>query len=494
MKKLGVAVAAVLLSAMVVPANAFETKFSGEFRTRGEYFNEHFMENDFYTDLFLDPSTGDQNDFADRESSLWDSRMRLKMEFAANENLKGVYVLEVGDITWGGNITDSPIYPDLNNGTFFVDGRSRDESLAGQTPYSDGIGNDAINLETKHMYIDFTLPDTPVNAKIGLLPMKFGHGIVLDHDVAGLILQVKTDTVTAGAGTFKTSEGNSQTSNDNDFYTLFANLSLQDKGSIGLFGIMGVIGDPAQFSSYTKSDLRNKANYWWAGLSGDLNLDPVTIAFEADGFWADFDLVSDFPGDGFGKDLEAEGYAAYLDIAANLQPVKVGVAGLFATGETLNQSTGDRVNRGPDGFAPLRPTDSEDRALLDWDNMFLVDLNQNFLSNLISGKLYVQISPSDSVTVGISGQSYWLEESAMGVGNGRGSYIGTEADLDLTVQIYENLAYKVAGAYMFTSDQVFGVEAGVDVFDSNGSFVGTADKDYDSEDIWFLGHQLIYTF
>ncbi len=59
MKKLIAAVVSVLLSAMLIPANALETKFSGEFRTRGEYFNEHFMEKDFYRELFID-SAGEQ--------------------------------------------------------------------------------------------------------------------------------------------------------------------------------------------------------------------------------------------------------------------------------------------------------------------------------------------------------------------------------------------------------------------------------------------------
>jgi hypothetical protein len=468
MKKSVVAVAAVLLAASALPAMALEAKFSGEFRTRGEYFNEHFMEEDFYTDVL-----GLSESEADKESSLWDSRMRLRMDFAANENLKGVYVLEVGDVTWGGTATNAGVTLADRAVGIFGDGRTRDDGNGGGN-----LGADAANLETKNMYIDFTVPNTPVNTKVGILPLKLGHGIVLDNDATALVVQAKVDPVTIGACTFKTREGDIQEDDDIDYYGLFVSAALQDAGSVGLFGIYGHdeigegaddIGNSARNQVYNSALFANsKINEWWLGITADLKVDPLVIAFEADTYQA---KVESHDSD---EEINLDGYAAYLNVGVNLPVVKAGVAGLYATGRFDEAGEG----KGGDAFSPLSPTDPQNKTLLDWDNMFMVDIKQNILTNLISAKVYAEVSPVEVVSVGVSGQGYWLADNPTGDEKGEGSYMGTEFDLNVNVQIYENLAYKVAGAYMMTSDEVFGIES----------------TDIDSENIWFLGHQLIYTF
>jgi hypothetical protein len=463
-------------------ARAFETKFSGEMRTRGEVFDEHGQDKN------------NNGDFVRETESEWDSRLRLQLDLVANDNLKGVYQLEIGDVTWGGGSDTAP------SGTF---GRP----FTRNTTVSDSgrLGTDSVNVETRHLYLDFNLPNTPLNAKVGLMPLKLGHGFVFDNDAAALLVSADVDPVTVGAFTFKDYEGNTALDDDTDFYGGFVSANLENMGSVGLFGVyarsrtgddsttaagvpndeVDIIAQNYGISGNTQHDY-DKVDAVWAGLTADLALDSLTIALEADYFYAEFDPASTATA----KDFEAQGWLGYLDIGADLDPVRLGVAGLYATGNH-NDEIKANDNDG-EAFASILPTDPEDACVVDWDNLYLLDITGNDVSNLISGKLYVEMAPVDALKIGVSGQSYWQEEDTRGKGRGQNDYLGTEIDLDLTYDIYDNLAYEVECAYMFTDKDAWGVESG----NSNSApgKTGTATRDIDAEDIWFASHKLVYRF
>ena len=88
-------------------------------------------------------------------------RVRTYFTFIANENLKGVMGLEIGTANWGG--TALPLGAD-------------------QTSI----------IEVKHAYVDFTVPNSEVNVKAGLLPLALPAGSVgnpvLDDDVAAAVV------------------------------------------------------------------------------------------------------------------------------------------------------------------------------------------------------------------------------------------------------------------------------------------------------------------
>ncbi len=385
MKKSAVAVTAAFLAASVVPAMALDAKFSGEMRTRGEFFNEHYLENQFYRDFDgrdgyeggdEGPGSEDNNvsrHEGKRNTALWDSRMRLRMDLAVNDNLKGVYVLQVGDITWG---SDSPnrrvVYPVVASGIY------ADRRLRNDRNQDDGgrLNSNGVNLQTKNMYIDFNVPGMEsVNAKIGILPVKVGHGIVLDADVSGLLIQHKSDVATIGAATFKTHEGDISKQDDSDYYMLFVNAPLQNAGSVGLFGIYnqnrsGSDDDSAPFVAGAFNSTDNvtagddKLTQYWAGVTADLIFDPIFINAEVDGYWAEINRSQVL------KDNDrVNGWAGYLNVGANIKPVKVGVAGLYASGEAW-----DSQENNPKYFSPIMPTRPQDKTLLDWDTIVLGQL------------------------------------------------------------------------------------------------------------------------
>jgi len=525
MKKSAVAVTAAFLAASVVPAMALDAKFSGEMRTRGEYFNGSYLENQFYRDFngsagFTDadgnaltpPEIEERQDNnlseheGKRKSALWDSRMRMRMDLAVNENLKGVYVLQVGDITWGSQSPNNEVaYPVLASG-LYADRRlrnDRNQNAGGR------LNSNGVNLQTKNMYIDFNIPGLEsVNTKVGILPLKVGHGIVLDGDASGLLIQHKSDMATIGAATFKTHEGDISRQDDSDYYLLFVNAPVQNNGSVGLFGIYNrnrYSSDDDSVPFMTGGGIGesndDRLTQYWAGVTFDLNLDPIFINAEVDGYWAEIEQP-----DTQGADNDrVNGYAGYLNAGVNIKPVKAGVAGLYATG----QSNSDQSRR-PEYFSPIMPTRVHDNTLLNWDTIVLGQLKQNILTNLVSGKAYVEVSPMDTLTVGLSGQGYWLQQDSNLHGKGNGDYIGTEADVNITVRIYDNLVYRISGAYLWTNDEVFGISQGdtvatakvtgrdsapsVDSDDDVNVHNNAAGRDYKSQDIWFVGNQIVLSF
>ena len=48
-----------------------------------------------------------------------------------------------------------------------------------------GAGGDAVNLETKNVYLEFMVPDTPVKATIGLQGVTLHKGWFVSDDFAG---------------------------------------------------------------------------------------------------------------------------------------------------------------------------------------------------------------------------------------------------------------------------------------------------------------------
>jgi hypothetical protein len=478
MKKLLVAWLTVFAIVMTsFPAKAMEVKFSGEMRVRGEVFYENPFEDELYDeadDLSDDevralyeelngkkPESGQKISTKNNTSSLWDSRMRLQLDLVASDNLKGVYQLEIGDIVWGGNGNDM-LY-------LVPNGNIRDSEEGG------GLATDGVNVETRYLYIDFNLFRTQLNTKVGLMPIKLGHGFLFDETAAALLLSVDLDPVTVGVFTMKAAEDGLDNYSDVDYFGLYADAMLKHLGTVGIFGVYGrTRGDGVNeiiHNSAENPEYYNGYDAQWVGLTLDLSLDLLTVAFEADYYNANYDADHAYI-----SDFDAEGWLAYLDAGVNLEQVRFVIAGLYATGNNNNE-VGN--NRG-EAFTPILPTDPEDACVVNWDNMYVLDIKRNIVDNLISGKIYASIDPIEKLSTGLSVQGYWLEEDRQGSGKGMGSYAGTEIDLDASYNIYEQLTYSIQAAYMFTDNEVFGLEL-------NG-------KEFGNNDIWFLGHKLTYSF
>jgi hypothetical protein len=162
MKKILVSIVVLLaVVAIVLPASAFEVKYGGLFRVRPQF-------NDNLTGA-NPPGNPVGSNWNDNQQYI-DQRLRIFFQFIASENLRLVTGFEM-DTLWGG-----------------VGNKVRYEH------------RDAINVELKHAYLDFMIPCTPVRSKIGLQPLAFMQGWIVDEDFTAMDFSAKFDPVTVAAG------------------------------------------------------------------------------------------------------------------------------------------------------------------------------------------------------------------------------------------------------------------------------------------------------
>jgi hypothetical protein len=163
-KTVAIATAVGALAAISVPAMAFENEFHGMYRLRAMMTN--FENANAGVVLAKDaPAT-----------TVFEQRARLQYTAKASDDLKLVTHFEV-DSSWGDTA--------YNNGRGF----------------GGAMGADTVNLETKHVYLDFNCPLTGANVKVGIQPQVDAYkGIFFNDDVAGVFASKKFGGVTATAG------------------------------------------------------------------------------------------------------------------------------------------------------------------------------------------------------------------------------------------------------------------------------------------------------
>jgi hypothetical protein len=176
-KLLAVAAAAALTAATAVPALALENEFHGMYRV---FLSETNFNNGF------PPGAGLRKDAV--SGFVVDQRARIMYIAKANDDLKLVTHFEL-DTRFGGT---APA-----NGYKGIPGGSD----AGQ------LDADSISLETKNVYLDFNIPTTGVNMKVGVQPWADSYQwIFLMADMAGVTATKKFDPLTLQLGWFRFSD------------------------------------------------------------------------------------------------------------------------------------------------------------------------------------------------------------------------------------------------------------------------------------------------
>ncbi|SIN92663.1 outer membrane homotrimeric porin [Halodesulfovibrio marinisediminis] len=245
----------------VVSSSATEFKASGTLDMAFE-----FLDNP-------DPTSPDNSDYFTAIQ-----RLRTKIDIIANESLKGVYYLEVGTIRWGNPST-------VGRGS------------------GGAVGTDGVNVETKRLYLDYQLPHTELQLRMGLqglaLPSLANNNPVLDDDVAAVVANYAfTDQFNMVAAWARAADvANydprlSPTSNNKyDVFALILGLNFEPV-TIVPYGAYAAIGRNADIHSTWDDDnnpLTAEVNsatedrdVWWAGLSAKSNC------------WENLNLAMDF--------------------------------------------------------------------------------------------------------------------------------------------------------------------------------------------------------
>ena len=198
-KTVAIATAVGALAAVSVPAMAFENEFHGMYRMRGIMSN---YENSGGGLLSNDSST----------MTAFEQRARLQYAAKASDDLKLVTQFEI-DSSWG----DAA----YNNG----------RGIGG------GMAADTVNLETKHVYLDYNCPLTGTNFKVGIQPQSDAYkGVLFNDDLGGVFAKKSFGAVTATAGfsrMYDKGAGNVNGDHTVDLYLLDGKLAVSKDLTVG---------------------------------------------------------------------------------------------------------------------------------------------------------------------------------------------------------------------------------------------------------------------
>ena len=198
-KTVAIATAVGALAAVSVPAMAFENEFHGMYRMRGIMSN---YENSGGGLLSNDSST----------MTAFEQRARLQYAAKASDDLKLVTQFEI-DSSWG------------------------DAAYSNGRGVGGAMGADTVNLETKHVYIEYNCPLTGANVKVGIQPQSDAYkGVFFNDDLGGVFAKKSFGAVTATAGFSRLQDkaaANVNGDNTRDLYLLDGKLAVSKDLTVG---------------------------------------------------------------------------------------------------------------------------------------------------------------------------------------------------------------------------------------------------------------------
>jgi len=362
----------------------------------------------------------------------------MYFNFIASENLKLVYKNEI-DMEWGDK-TPSASNPGGRN-----DGG--------------GAGGDTVNLETKNVYLEFMVPDTPVKATVGLQGVTLHKGWFISDDVAGARFDMNFDPVSITAywvglnGLFdddKVAGENTDASDDNwqlvtsgayKAENMDARLSFayerkpNDTGrnpsspeqpeSNDLFLVMGELGMSFDMVSFSVLAAKN-----FGEVKSDLNV----------------------------QDRNYDGYMFAADVSIALDMATIRAMGFYTSGddEDGDPATGTAYSQDDDFQGLTGQTFSWAEIVSDG---YTYDRNAvlgqagapNKPSNMYAVGVGVDLKPTDTTTIKLDAYYMGLVEDRTIAGN-QEDEIGVEIDARLTQKIYDTLSLTIIGAYLFAED------------------------------------------
>jgi hypothetical protein len=397
-------VALIAVFALVMPASAAEMKING-------IWNAKAWARDNY----------DGDDDTDDSTQYVTQRMRMYFNAIASENLKLVYKNEI-DMEWG----DGAAGVGRNTGG--------------------GLGGDQINLETKNVYLEFMVPDTPVKATLGLQGITLHKGWFISDDIGAARFDMNFDPISvttywAGAGGL---EGNDSVSSDDNWQIVASGAYKAENMDARLtFGYERLPNDLTSADEPESNDLFL--------VMGEFNMS--------------FDMLSFFviAGKNFGEvkaesgDNDYKGYMVDAGVSFALDMATIRARAFLASGDDEGDFEDDfQVMSGAtmswaeiisDGY-------SYDR------NASLAQIGgANKPSNMYAINLGADFKPTDTTTIKFDVYYVGMMEDRTIAGDEEDE-IGIEVDASLTQKIYDNLSMTIIGAYMFAEDG-YGVYNGV---------------------------------
>lgn len=429
-KKTMLTVAAVtaLTAATAVPAMALENEFHGMYRVYG-----------YLTNAETGGTTFNLRDDA-QDSFFMEQRARIMYIAKANDNLKLVTHFEL-DARFGGSTSGSQGITTNTGGTGTV--------TTGKYQGNDGGGLDAdqVTLETKNFYLDFNIPETPVNMKVGLQPFNDAYqGVFGAFDGTGVVASGKMGAFTPTLGWFRLSDNNYISGSGTlpgdytvDMWVVDGKFAVNKDLSVGA-SYYAVTND--ETTATTTAFANDYELIHMVGLNASAKIGPAAVS----GFAAY--QFGDATG---GEDLGA--FAAAAIAKMTVGPGKLNLSALYLSGDD-SPGAGDQ-----DAWRQLATNGAV--SYFNPSNMWLLIRNGAMInsSTAIGG---MDLTKGDRGLIGVFG-GY---EMVMGkgfmnanVGYGRveergidSDSIGVEANVTAGYKVYDNLTASVTGAYLFLGD------------------------------------------
>ena len=285
-KLLGIVMAMAMVIGSAAGANATDIKIKGYF----DFAFGWYSNNNFY-----DAYHNDEDAYGSEENFDATQRLRFQIDFVASEQLSGTVQFEIGTINWGHGGGDTWGWGETGRGS------------------GGAMGSDGVNVETKHMYIDWIVPETDLSIRMGLLPFAlpyFANGAmsgnaILDDDLAGVVASYTFNEYVAVNlawlrpwNPFTDDDWAREAYTDHDSIDLIAltiPLTFAEYGleitPWGMYGSIGEVdtdtdiasGDISRYGSISgglsgTGGLGDDGQAWWAGLSFKIDTwDPFFI-------------------------------------------------------------------------------------------------------------------------------------------------------------------------------------------------------------------------
>ncbi len=415
-KRLVVLSAAALTIAAAVPALAFENEFHGMYRLRANMTN---FQNAGIAPLLAPDST--------RDTTVFEQRARIQYIAKASDDLKLVTHFEI-DSSWGDTGANK---------------------AGGTRGTGAGVGGDTVNIETKSVYLDFNLPSTPVNMKVGLQPFTDAYkGVFLNDDMGGAVASAKFGAVTttaaflrlmdagAYAGTGTTSPLGKQ---NVDVYALDAKFALDKDTTIG--GSYYLVNNDETFSGQKTHSLGVNVTT----KLGIVNLDSFLMYQTGDETY------------GTGRDLSA--FAFMMAPKATFGNITVRFSNLYASGDDGKDTTKSDAFQSINGYVGQANNFYSSQMLLLMRNVYNMDSDNALVGSINNGNrgmwgkflgADIKVNDKFNVSVNLGNASVAVRDQTGTAANPKNSTtskdIGTEFNVNLNYMLYPNLTATVQGA------------------------------------------------
>ena len=444
-KTAAIATAVGVMAAISVPAMAMENEIHGMYKLK--YI---VSDADNGGASYITPNTSNEKLKA---NNFFEQRARLFYTAKANDDLKLVTGFEI-DSVFGdkaqGSITPANV-------------------ASGALTYRNSGGaleSDAVNLETKHVYLDFKIPSTPTRVTAGIQPIKDAlKGVFFDADVAGVNTVSKVGPATIGLGYFRaydqsffmTTNTPPKGMNNLDIVALNADVNLNKNLKVG-----------AAYYLYSDNRDNTPTKLHTFGVNADAKFGPLGVS----GFAAMQQGVKG--GSSTVAHTVYTGYAFNGAAKLAIGPGALRTALLFTSGDdgkdginTAWQSVNQSLNApstGLNGTAPATNSYNDSNMMLlnrsvnmggtSTDRAIIYDTNNKDQGVWLASIGYdANITPKTyaSANVGCA----WVAkqnaikpvDKATGAANGS-NFQGTEINLETGYKMYDNLTASVQAAYV----------------------------------------------